>query len=116
MRSSAWTCDTPSSTRLTSPSSQPHEVCWRHRSSVSGAPRLRIPGVESGRSAHRRVIPMTAKETNMQRTMSEKDAFLQSFEREYQTTHRVLKAYPSDRADLKPSPKSKNALDLAWML
>jgi len=52
----------------------------------------------------------------MQRTMSEKDAFLQRFEREYQTTHRVLKAYPPDRADLKPSPKSKNALDLAWML
>ena len=55
---------------------------------------------------------MTAKETNMQRTMSEKDAFLQSFEREYQTTHRVLKAYPSDRADLKPSPKSKACIRL----
>jgi uncharacterized damage-inducible protein DinB len=52
----------------------------------------------------------------MQRTMSEKDTFLQTFEREYQTTLKVLRAYPSDRADLQPSPKSKNALDLAWML
>lgn len=52
----------------------------------------------------------------MERTMTEKDTFLQTFEREYQTTLKVLKAYPSERADLKPSPKSKNAQDLAWML
>lgn len=52
----------------------------------------------------------------MQRTMSEKDTFLQTFEREYQTSLRVLKAYPPERADLKPSPKSKTAQELAWML
>ena len=52
----------------------------------------------------------------MQNTMNEKDMFLQTFEREYQTTLRVLKAYPSDKADLKPSPKSKTAQQLAWML
>ena len=52
----------------------------------------------------------------MQRTMSEKDMFLNTFEREYQTTLRVLKAYPPERADLKPSAKSKDALELAWML
>jgi uncharacterized damage-inducible protein DinB len=48
--------------------------------------------------------------------MTEKDTFLQTFEREYQTTLRVLKAYPSERADLKPSPKSRTAQELAWML
>jgi uncharacterized damage-inducible protein DinB len=52
----------------------------------------------------------------VQRTMTEKDTFIQTFEREYQTTLKVLKAYPSERADLKPSPKSKTAQDLAWML
>ena len=52
----------------------------------------------------------------MQRTMTEKDMFLQTFEREYQTTLRVLKAYPPDRADLRPAPKSKTALELAWVL
>ena len=52
----------------------------------------------------------------MQRTMTEKDMFLQTFEREYETTLRVLKAYPADKADLKPSEKSKKAIELAWML
>lgn len=55
-------------------------------------------------------------EKDMQRTVSEKDMYLNTFEREYQTTLRVLKAYPPDRADLKPSPKSKDALNLGWML
>ncbi len=47
--------------------------------------------------------------------MTEKEMFLTTWEREFQTTLRVLKAYPTDKIDLKPSEKSKSAKDLAWM-
>lgn len=49
-------------------------------------------------------------------TMTEKDMFLANFEREYQTTLRVLKGYPADKAELKPAEKLKSARELAWML
>lgn len=52
----------------------------------------------------------------MPNTMTEKETYLQTFEREFQTTLRVLKAYPPERADLKPSPKSRTAQELAWMM
>ena len=51
-----------------------------------------------------------------QNTMTEKDAFLQAFEREFQTTLKVLKAYPPAKSELKPAEKSKPARELAWML
>src|SRR5205814_4904882 len=41
----------------------------------------------------------TTKERTMQRTLTEKDTYLQNFEREYQITLRVLQAYPPDKAD-----------------
>ena len=44
--------------------------------------------------------------------MSEKDMFITTWEREFQTTLKVLKAYPSDKLDLKPAEKSKSAKDL----
>ncbi|MFI5251760.1 MAG: DinB family protein [Bacteroidota bacterium] len=47
--------------------------------------------------------------------MSEKEMFLQSWEREYGTTMKVLKSYPKDKLDLKPSEKSRSARDLAWV-
>ena len=47
--------------------------------------------------------------------MSEKEMFLNTWEREFQTTLKILKAYPSDKLDLKPSEKSKSAKDLAWI-
>jgi uncharacterized damage-inducible protein DinB len=47
--------------------------------------------------------------------MSEKDMFLQTWEREFQTTLKVLKAYPADKLDLKPAEKSKSARDLAFV-
>ena len=50
-----------------------------------------------------------------QRTTSEKDMFVQSFQREAQTTLKLLKAFPADQADLKPSPKSRSARELAWV-
>ena len=48
-----------------------------------------------------------------QRTATEKDMFLQTFQRECQTTLKVLKAYPANKADLKPHEKSRTAKDLA---
>jgi uncharacterized damage-inducible protein DinB len=41
--------------------------------------------------------------------------FLDVFERECQTTIRVLRAYPEDKADLRPHPKSKSARELAFI-
>jgi uncharacterized damage-inducible protein DinB len=46
--------------------------------------------------------------------MSEKDMFINTWEREFQTTLKILKAYPTDKINLKPSEKSKSAKDLAW--
>jgi uncharacterized damage-inducible protein DinB len=39
--------------------------------------------------------------------------FLETFDREHATTLRVLRAYPPDQLDLKPSPKSSSARELA---
>lgn len=47
---------------------------------------------------------------------TERDQFLASFEREYQTTLRVLNAYPASQSELKPSPRSQTARELAWTL
>jgi len=47
--------------------------------------------------------------------MTEKDMFLQTWEREYQTTVKVLKAYPIDKLDMKPAEKSKSERDLAFV-
>ena len=47
--------------------------------------------------------------------MTEKDMFLQTWEREFQTTLKVLKSYPNDKLDVKPAEKSKSARDLAWV-
>ncbi len=52
----------------------------------------------------------------MTNTMTEKEMFLAAFDREYQTTLRVLKAYPPEKSELKPTEKMKNARELAWML
>jgi uncharacterized damage-inducible protein DinB len=48
-------------------------------------------------------------------SMSPKETFLQNYDREHETTVRVLRAYPPDQLDLKPSPKSNSARDLAWI-
>ncbi len=46
--------------------------------------------------------------------MSEKETFLHVWEREFQKTIRVLRAFPSDRLDFKPHARSRTARDLAW--
>jgi uncharacterized damage-inducible protein DinB len=50
-----------------------------------------------------------------QKTASEKEMFIQSFQREAQTTLKLLKAFPAAKADLKPSEKSRSARELAWV-
>ena len=44
-----------------------------------------------------------------------KQAFLDVYDKEHATTMRVLRAYPPDQLDLKPSEKSKTARELAWI-
>jgi uncharacterized damage-inducible protein DinB len=46
---------------------------------------------------------------------SPKQLFLDSYEREHAITMRVLRAYPPERADLRPHPKCKTARELAWV-
>jgi len=47
--------------------------------------------------------------------MSEKETYLQTWEREFQTTVKVLKAYPGDKLDFKPHERSRSARELAWV-
>lgn len=46
--------------------------------------------------------------------MTEKETFLNTWEREFQTTLKVLKAYPPAKLDLKPHERSRSARELAW--
>ncbi|HEV8400895.1 MAG TPA: DinB family protein [Gemmatimonadales bacterium] len=45
---------------------------------------------------------------------SEKQRFLENWEREAAVTMKVLRNYPAAKGDLKPSERSKDAKDLAW--
>ena len=47
---------------------------------------------------------------------TEREHYLASFEREYQTTLRVLKAYPPAQGKLKLSDRSHTANEIAWSL
>lgn len=44
-----------------------------------------------------------------------KQRFLEAYEREHETTMRVLRSYPEDRLDLRPQEKCKSARELAWV-
>jgi uncharacterized damage-inducible protein DinB len=46
---------------------------------------------------------------------TEKQQFLDAYEREHATTMRLLRAYPTDKLDLRPHPKCKTAHELAWI-
>ena len=46
--------------------------------------------------------------------MTEKDMFLNTWEREFQTTIKVLRAFPADKPDFKPHEVSRSAKELAW--
>lgn len=41
--------------------------------------------------------------------------FLDAYEREHATTLRVLRAYPPEKSELQPHPKSRTARELAWI-
>ncbi len=43
------------------------------------------------------------------------EQYLEVYDREHETTMRVLRAYPADQADLRPHPKCKTARELAWV-
>ena len=46
---------------------------------------------------------------------SPRQQFLDAYEREHAITMRVLRAYPPDKVELRPHPKSKTARELAWI-
>ena len=46
--------------------------------------------------------------------MSEKQKFQEAWDKESDTTLKVLRAYPEDKTDLRPHPSSRSAKDLAW--
>ena len=49
------------------------------------------------------------------RMPSPKQQFLDTYEREHAITMNVLRAYPPEKADLRPHPKLKTARELAWV-
>lgn len=46
--------------------------------------------------------------------MTEKEMFLNSYDREFETTVKTLRAYPTDKFDFKPHEKSRSARELVW--
>ncbi|HEV2104766.1 MAG TPA: DinB family protein [Candidatus Eisenbacteria bacterium] len=50
-----------------------------------------------------------------QKTMTEKDMFLQQFRQECATTAKILRAFPADQLDLKPADKLRSAKELAFV-
>ena len=47
---------------------------------------------------------------------TEREQFIQNWEREFQTTLKVLKSYPTNKTELQPHAKLPNAKDLAWRI
>lgn len=48
-------------------------------------------------------------------TTSSKQAFLDTYDKEHATTMRVLRSFPKDQSDFRPTPKNKTARELAWV-
>ena len=48
-------------------------------------------------------------------TTSQKQRFLEVYEKEHETTMRVLRAYPADQAEFRPNERCKSARELAWI-
>jgi uncharacterized damage-inducible protein DinB len=46
--------------------------------------------------------------------MTEKEQFLNAWDKETQTTLKILKAFPPTKTDLKPHAKARSAKELAW--
>ena len=50
----------------------------------------------------------------VQKTMSEREQFVQAFGRECQTTLKLLNAYPTAKGDYRPHERSSSAKQLGW--
>lgn len=48
-------------------------------------------------------------------SLSEKQTFLETYDREHETTMRVLRAYPDEKIELRPHAKCRTARELAWV-
>ena len=48
--------------------------------------------------------------------MDEKELFLKFWEREAPATRKVISRIPQDKCDYKPEPKSRTALEIAWLI
>jgi hypothetical protein len=48
-------------------------------------------------------------------TISPKQRFLETYEKEHETTMRVLRAFPADQAEFRPNEHCKPARELAWI-
>lgn len=59
--------------------------------------------------------PANTMPAETQASTNPRQQFLDGFEREHQTTLRVLRAYPTDKLDLRPHAKCKTARELAWL-
>src|SRR5688500_18234862 len=75
---------------------------------------------EIHRSNHSRRCPVTAAATPasspaFSAVQSERQKFLDAYEREHAITMKVLRAYPPEKSELQPHPKCKPARDLAWI-
>lgn len=49
-------------------------------------------------------------------TMTEREQFINAWEKEFKTTLKVLKSYPADKPDLQPHAKCPTAKELAWRI
>jgi len=47
--------------------------------------------------------------------MTEKEMFIDGWDREYGTTMKVLRAFPTTKLDMKPAEHSRSARELAWV-
>ena len=57
----------------------------------------------------------TATASNTATQPTARQQFLDAYEREHAITMKVLRAYPPEKADLRPHPKCKVARELAWI-
>src|SRR6185436_214536 len=86
-------------------SMQQHTVaCIRSRRSVARVPELLHRLDSTGQDYS---VPM--------QTPTPRQQFLDSFKRETATTLKLMREYPPNKLDLKPTPKSNSARDLVWL-
>jgi uncharacterized damage-inducible protein DinB len=58
---------------------------------------------------------MTTSPTSATVQSTPRQQFLDAYEREHAITMKVLRAYPPEKSELRPHPKSRTARELAWI-